>query len=109
MGTRQSHFPERLLREGFFVASLLFFFFLLVDLALSLNWSLFLAVLIAILLSPARRRAPSTHPFAVFSLVGTFFDLFYSELSLPPLPTLGPSSTRSLFPSPLGPRFCPFL
>lgn len=26
------------------------------------------------------RRPPSTHPLAVFSLVGTFFSIFYSEL-----------------------------
>lgn len=90
--------------EKFFRASPIF---PLVYLALSLNWSLFLAVLIAIFLNRyTQSRSPSTHPFSVFSLVGTFFYICYSELPirqffLLPLPT--PS-----VPTPPGPflAFC---
>lgn len=66
-----------------------------VYLALSLNWSLFLAVLIAIFLSCSPVvGSPSTHPFSRFSLVGTFFYIFCSELPIP-----------LIFPPSLHPRF----
>lgn len=66
-----------------------------VYLALSLNWSLFLAVLIAIFLncSPVV-GSPSTHPFSRFSLVGTFFYIFCSEL---PIPLIFPPSPHPPF------------
>lgn len=60
------------------------FIFLLVGLALSRNWSLFLAVLIAIFLnhSPVAPPTPRARSFAGFSLVGTFLYIFYSELPI---------------------------
>lgn len=82
------------------------FIFLLVGLALSRNWSLFLAVLIAIFLnhSPVAPPTPRARSFAGFSLVGTFLYIFYSELPIllyfPPfLSTL--QSQRHLSPGPL--------
>lgn len=58
------------------------FIFLLVGLALSRNWSLFLAVLIAIFLNHSPVAPPPARSFAGFSLVGTFLYIFYSELSI---------------------------
>lgn len=61
------------------------FIFLLVGLALSRNWSLFLAVLIAIFLNHSPVVVPPNplaRSFAGFSLVGTFLYIFYSELPI---------------------------
>lgn len=60
------------------------FYFSPLDLALSRNWSLFLAVLIAIFLnhSPVPPPHPPARSFAGFSLVGTFLYIFYSELPI---------------------------